>query len=76
MWHCLHLLLHAVQQSLDISCMPGPQPQTHSSGMQDDGMDKQKDAWQLHRPFSAHYAGSAIEVLGRLEAHRKYETNL
>jgi len=23
-WHCPHLLLHVAQQSIDISCQPGP----------------------------------------------------
>ena len=41
----------AVQQSIDISQLPGPQQQTRSCGMRrPDGTDGQTDVRQLHRP--------------------------
>ena len=52
--------LPAVQQSTDISCPPGPQQQTHSSGVRrpNDGTDRWTDARQFHRLCSAYYASS------------------
>jgi len=53
----------AAQQSIDISCPPGPtalQQRTRSSGVRrPDGTDRQTDARPMHRPCSAYYAGSA-----------------
>ena len=55
----------AVQQSIGISCLPGPQQQTCSSGFAavgpwwDRQTDGQADTVPLHRPCSAYYAGSA-----------------
>ena len=42
-WHCPHLLLPVVQQSIDIFRPPGPQQQTDSSGVRrPDGADRQR----------------------------------
>jgi len=53
----------AVQQSISISCQPGPQQQIHSSGGRmgrtDGQTDGRTDARQLHRPCSAYHADSA-----------------
>jgi len=50
----------AVLHSLDISCSPGPQQQTRSSGVRRPyETDRRTDARQLHRPCSAYYTGSA-----------------
>ena len=48
------------QQSIDISCWPGPQQQTCSSGVRrPDGTDRQADGRrQLHKPCSTYFAGS------------------
>ena len=57
--------LRPVQQLIDISCPPGPQQQTCSSGVRhpmertDRQTDRRIDIRQLHRPCFAHYAGSA-----------------
>jgi len=48
----------AVQQSIDFSCPPGPQQQTHSSSVRwpNDAADRQTDTRQFHRPCSVYYA--------------------
>ena len=45
------------QQSIDISCWPGPQQQTCSSGWMEQ-TDRQTDARQQHKPCSTYRAGS------------------
>jgi len=53
---CISCWTPAVQQSIDISCLPGPQQQTCRSGVQrpNDGKDGrtdiQTDAWHIHKP--------------------------
>ena len=63
-WHCPHLLLRAVlrrgwllsagRQSVDISCSPGPQQQTRSSGVRRT-TDRRTDTVPWHRPCCAYY---------------------
>jgi len=54
-----------LQQSIDISCQPGPLQQTYSSGfavgpcLDREVDDRQTDTVPFHRPCSAYYAGSA-----------------
>ena len=58
-------LLCALQQSIDISCLPGPLRQTCSSGYAavgpwwDRQTGRRTDARQMHRPCSAEYEDSA-----------------
>ena len=59
----VRILPTLLQQSIDISCSPGPQQQTCSSGVRwsdgtDRQTDRQTDARQLRRPCYAYYAGS------------------
>ena len=52
----------AVQQSYDISCLPGPQQQTQCCGVhvQMTGRtDRQTDTWQFYRPCYTSYVSSA-----------------
>jgi len=60
------LLLHVVQQSIDISCLHGPQQQTCSSGVQRaNWTDRQADGRTipLRTPCSPDYVGSANNPL-------------
>ena len=67
-WHCPHLLLSAVQQS--IFCPPGPQQQTRNRVCRccccalgtDRRTGKRTDLRPMHRPCSVNYAGSANEA--------------
>jgi len=58
------LLLSAVQQSINTSCLPGAQQQTRNSSVRrandetDRQRERQTDSRPLHRPSSAYNASS------------------
>ena len=50
----------AVQQSIDISCSPGPQQQTRRTLLHAGQTDGRRDGWTaFHRPSFSYYAESA-----------------
>jgi len=50
----------AVQQSIDISCSPGPQQQTRRTLLHAGQTDGRRDGWTaFHRPSFSYYADSA-----------------
>jgi len=68
----LCMQLRAVQQSIGISCAPGPQPAAglllwaHAMAGTDGRTDRRADALPIHRPSSAYYAGSSNKLVARL----------